>query len=142
METNKEILELLQRIEKANRQQAKLTRLVCIFALIAAIFCGCTFGLIFAILPEVTEIIPQISTVASQMQTVLSDLEQATQQLSVMDFSGMVGNVETLVTTAQESLEQTMGKLNAIDFQALNKAIEDLSNVVEPMSKLMKVFGS
>ena len=78
---------------------------------------------------------------AAQMQSVLSDLEQATRQLSVMDFTGMVENVETLVTTAQESLEQTMGKLNAIDFQTLNKAIEDLSNVVEPMSKLMKVFG-
>ena len=141
MEANKEILELLQRIEKSNRQQAKLTRLVCIFALIAAIFCGCTFGLIFAILPEVTEIIPQINTVASQMQSVLSDLEQATRQLSVMDFTGMVENVETLVTTAQESLEQTMGKLNSIDFNTLNTAIEDLSNVVEPMSKLMKVFG-
>ena len=59
MEENKEILELLQKIEKSNRQQAKLTRLVCIFALIAAIFCGCTFGLIFAILPEVTEIRPE-----------------------------------------------------------------------------------
>ena len=141
MEENKEILELLQKIEKANHQQAKLTRLVCIFALISAIFCGCTFGLIFAILPEVTEIIPQINTVASQMQTVLSDLEQATRQLSVMDFTGMVENVETLVTTAQESLEQTMGKLNSVDFQTLNKAIDDLAKVVEPMSKLMKVFN-
>ena len=141
MEANKEILELLQRIEKSNRQQAKLTRLVCIFALIAAIFCGCTFGLIFAILPEVTEIIPQINTIATQMQSVLSDLEQATRQLSVLDFTGMVENVETLVTTAQESLEQTMGKLNSLDFNTLNTAIEDLSNVVEPMSKLMKVFG-
>ena len=141
MEENKEMLELLQKIEKANRQQVKLTRLVCIFALIAAVFCGCTFGLVYNVLPEITEILPQISAVASQTQTVLSDLEQATRQLSVMDFAGMVENVETLVTTAQESLEQTMGKLNSIDFETLNKAIEDLSKVVEPMSKLMKVFG-
>lgn len=142
MEENKKILELLQSIEKTNRQQAKLTRLVCILALIAAVFCGCTFGLIFAILPDVNEIIPQIGTVASQMRSVLSDLEQATRQLSVMDFTGMVEDVDTLVTTAQESLEQTMGKLNSIDFQTLNKAIEDLAKVVEPMSKLMNVFGS
>jgi len=58
-----------------------------------------------------------------------------------MDFTGMVEDVDTLVTTAQSSLEQTMGKLNSIDFNTLNKAIEDLSKVVEPMSKLMKVFG-
>ena len=58
-----------------------------------------------------------------------------------MDFTGMVNNVESLVVTAQESLEQTMSNLNTIDFQTLNQAIEDLSKVVEPMSKLMKVFG-
>ena len=140
MEENKEMLELLQKIEKANRHQVKLTRLVCIFALIAAVFCGCTFGLVYNVLPEITEILPQISAVASQMQTVLSDLEQATRQLSVMDFTGMVEDVDILVTTAQTSLEQTMGKLDSIDFNTLNKAIEDLAKVVEPMSRLMNVF--
>ena len=141
MEQNMEMITLLQNIEKANRQQVRLTRLVCIFALAAAICCGCTLWLVYSVLPEITEILPQISAVASQMQTVLSDLEQATRQLSVMDFTGMVEDVDTLVTTAQSSLEQTMGKLNSIDFDTLNKAIADLSKVVEPMSKLMKVFG-
>lgn len=141
MEENKELLELLQKLEKSSRQQVKLTRLVCIFALIAAVCCGCTFGLVYSVLPQITGILPQISTMASQMQAVLSDLEQATSQLSVMDFTGMVEDVETLVTTAQESLEQTMGKLNAIDFGTLNKAIGDLAKVVDPLSKLMNVFG-
>ena len=133
MEENKELLELLQKIEKANRQQVRLTRLVCIFALIAAVLCGCTVALVYSVLP-------QISTVASQMQTVLTNLEETTAQLSGMDFTGMVNDVDTLVTTAQQSLEQTMGKLNTIDFDTLNKAIEDLAKVVEPMSRLMNVF--
>ncbi len=134
MEENKELLELLQKIEKTNRQQVKLTRFVCIFALIAALCCVCTIALVYNALP-------QINSVVSQMQIVLGNLETATAQLSVVDFSGMIGDVEALVTTAQESLEETMGKLNTIDFETLNKAIEDLSKVVEPMSKLMKVFG-
>ena len=141
MEENKELMQLLQSIEKANRQQVKLTRLVCVFALVAAICCGCTLYLVSSVLPEITEILPQISTVAAQMQTVLSNLEQATRQLSGMDFTGMVEDVDILVTTAQSSLEQTMGKLNSIDFNTLNKAIADLSKVVEPMSKLMNVFS-
>ena len=140
MEENKELLELLQSIEKSSRQQARLTRFVCIFALIAAVCCGCTLVLVYSVLPEITGILPQISTVASQMQTVLSDLEQTTRQLSVMDFTGMVEDVDILVSTAQNSLEQTMGKLNSIDFNTLNKAISDLAKVVEPMSKLMNVF--
>lgn len=133
MENNQELLELLQKIEKSNRQQVKLSRFVCIFALVAALCCGCTVGLVYHVLPR-------INTVISQMQIVLSNLEEATAQLSVIDFSGMIGDVDALVTTAQSSLDQTMNKLNTIDFQALNQAIADLASVVEPMSKLMNVF--
>ena len=135
MEENKELLELLQKIEKTNRQQVKLTRVVCIFALVAALCCICTVGLVYNVLP-------QINTIISQMQIVLGNLETATAQLSVMDFTGMDDDVDSLVATAQESLEQTMHNLTSIDFQTLNTAIEDLAKVVEPMSKLMKVFGS
>ena len=133
MEENKELLELLQKIEKTNRQQVRLTRVVCIFALVAVLCCICTVGLVYNVLP-------QINTIISQMQIVLGNLETATAQLSVVDFSGMIADVEALVTTAQQSLDQTMNKLNTIDFQTLNKAIEDLARVVEPMSKLMNVF--
>ena len=141
MEENKAILELLQKIEKSNRQQANLTRLMCIFALISAICCVCVFGLVYTLLPQITEIIPQINTVASQMQTVLSDLEQATRQLSVMDFTGMVEGVNTLVATGQAGLAETVNKLNSIDFEALNKAIDTLTQVIDPLAKFFKVFG-
>ena len=140
MEDNKELLELLQKIEKANRQQVKLTRMVCIFALVAALCCVGTIALVYNVLPQVTEILPQINTVVSQMQVVLGNLETATAQLSVMDFTGMVSDVEELVITAQEGIQQTMEKLNTIDFDTLNKAIEDLAKVVEPMSKLSSIF--
>lgn len=133
MEENKELLELLRKLEKTNRQQVRFTRFVCIFALIAALCCACTLGLVYNVLP-------QINSVITRMQMILGNLETATAQLSVMDFTGMVNDVDALVTTAQESLEETMNKLNTIDFQALNKAIDDLAKVVEPMSKLMKVF--
>lgn len=134
MEENKELMELLQKIEKANRQQVKLTRLVCIFALIAALCCGCLFGVVYNTLP-------QINAVMSQLQTVLTNLEKTTAQLSAMDFTAMIEDVDTLVTTGQQGLEQTMKKLNTIDMETLNQAIRDLAAVVEPMSKLMSVFG-
>ena len=133
MEENKELLELLQKIEKANRQQVKLTRFVCLFALTAALGCICTVAL-------VCHVLPQINTIISQMQIVLGNLEEATAQLSVIDFSGMISDVDVLVTSAQDSLNQTMNKLNTIDFNTLNKAIDDLAKVVEPMSRLMNVF--
>ena len=133
MEDNKELLELLQKIEKANRQQVKLTRIVCVFALVAALCCVGTIGLVYSVLP-------QINTVVSQIQVVLGNLETATAQLSVLDFTGMVSEVEELDATAQDGIQQTMNKLNSIDFETLNQAIEDLANVVEPMSKLSSIF--
>ena len=140
MEENKELLELLQKVEQANRQQVRLTRIVCIFALIAALCCVGTLGLVYSVLPQVTGILPQINAVASQMQVVLGNLETAAQQLSVLDLTGMVSEVEELVTTAQTGLEQTMNNVNTIDFATLNKAIQDLAKVVEPLSKLTTIF--
>lgn len=140
MEENKELLELLQKIEKANRQQVRLTRIVCIFALAAALCCIATIVLVYSVLPQVTEILPQINTVASQMQIVLGNLEEATAQLSLLDLTGMVSDVEELVTTAQGGLEQTMRNVNSIDFVTLNKAIQDLAKVIEPLSKLTSIF--
>ena len=140
MEENKELLELLQKVEKANHQQVRLTRIICILALAAALCCVGTLCLVYSVLPQITGILPQINAVASQMQVVLGNLETATAQLSQLDLTGMVTNVEELVTTAQSGLEQTMNNVNSIDFATLNKAIEDLSKVVEPLSKLTSIF--
>lgn len=140
MEENKELLELLQKVEKANRQQVRLTRIICIFALVAALCCVGTLGLVSSVLPQITGILPQINTVAGQMHVVLGNLETATAQLSQLDMAGMVTSVEELVTTAQSGLEQTMDNLNSIDFDTLNQAIEDLADVVQPLSKLANVF--
>ena len=140
MEENKELIELLEKMERSSRQQVKLTRFLCLFALIAALCCACTVALVCNVLPQITNVLPRIDSVISQMQIILGNLETATQQLSLLDFTGMVGDVEALVSTAQVGLEETMNKLNTIDFETLNKAIEDLASVVEPLSKLASIF--
>lgn len=140
MEENKEILDLLKQIEKTNHQQVRTGRLLCVFGLIAALCCLATFGMVFHILPEITETLPQINTVIGQMQTVLGNLESTTDQLASMDLQTMVSDVDALVVTGQQSLEQTMEKLNSIDIATLNKAIADLAAVVEPLAKLADLF--
>ena len=130
MEENKEMLELLRKIEKSSRAQARTGTLVCIFALIAAVSC-------VAALMLVLDFLPQIHAVLEQMQTVLGNLEQTTAQLASMDLQSMVSNVDALVATGQEGLEQTMEKLNSIDLDTLNKAIGDLAKVVEPLARLI-----
>ena len=148
MEEKKQMLELLEKIEKTNRRQLLFTQIFCGIALVAAIFC-------IVALVKVGQVMPQIQEIAGQMQSVLGDMEQAAGQLAELDMGSIVGNVEALVGdvtalvgnvdnlagSAQESLKQTMTKLNTIDFETLNKAIEDLSAVVQPLADFFGIFS-
>ena len=141
MEENKEMLELLKKIEESNRKQLWYTRVQCAAALVAvACFAGIYF-LIRDFLPQISAIVTQIPGVVAQMEVVLSNLEIVTTELTTVDFSGMVEGVNALVATGQVGLEETVARLNAIDFETLNKAITTLSEVIEPLAKFFKVFG-
>lgn len=141
MEENMELLELLKRIECANRKQLLYTRVQCIAAVAAvACFAGIYF-LIRDFLPQISAIITQIPGVVAQMEIVLSNLEVVTTELAAVDFAGMIEGVNTLVEAGQTGLTETVEKLNAIDFEALNKAIQTLTEVIEPLAKFFKVFG-
>lgn len=134
MEENKEMLELLQKIEKASRRQVRIGWVLCLCVVLCVVCCA-------AVVVQVWEALPQVDAIISQMETVLGNLETTTEQLAAADLGGMVADVDALVTAGQESLVEAMEKLNTIDFDALNSAITDLQKVVEPLSKVMKMFG-
>ena len=133
MEENKEVLELLQKIEKSNRQKIRMGRILCVLALVAALCCTAAFGVIACL-------VPQVNTVLAQTQSVLGNLETTSQQLASMDLEGMIADVDALVVSGQAGIEQSMEKLNAVDFEALNKAIQDLSDVIDPLAKIANRF--
>ena len=141
MEEKNEMLELMKKIEESSRKQLLYTRIQCIAAVLAvACFAGIYF-LIKDFLPQISAIITQIPGVVGQMEVVLGNLEVVTTELAAVDFEGMIQGVNTLVATGQTGLEETVTRLNNIDFEALNKAISNLSQVVEPLAKFFKVFG-
>ena len=134
MDNNQKLMDLLEQMEKANRKQVAYARLQFIFSVIAAICC------ILLLLAGV-KVLPQLQEAVLQAETVLTNLETVTTDLAQADLIGMVENVDALVTnvdglggTSQEGVEQTMAKINAIDFDALNDAIKDLSDVIEPIA--------
>lgn len=141
MEENRELLELLKKIEAANRKQLRYTRIQCIAALLAVICFAGVFFLIRDFLPQVSAIITEVPGMMAQMESVLSNLETVTTELAAVDFEGMIDGVNTLVSTGQSGLEETVARLNSIDFDTLNKAIADMSAVIEPMANFFRVFG-
>lgn len=134
MDQNQEMLELLRKIEKSGRQKNVTNILLCLFMLAAAVSC-------VALCLMVYQLLPQINDLLVQMEGVMGDLEQTARTLASLDLEGLAANVDSLTVLAQESLQQTMDKLNTIDFETLNKAIEDLAEVIEPLAKFFGMFG-
>lgn len=133
MDQNQEMLELLRRIEKSNRQKVITNVLVCLFMLAAAASC-------IAICVMLGQLIPQVNQTIGQMQTALNSLEETSNHLRGLNLDTMVSNVNSLSVYAQPSLQQTMDKLNTIDFETLNKAISDLAQVIEPLANFVAKF--
>ena len=140
MENDQKLLQLLEDMEKANRKQVVYARLQFIFSVVAAVCC-------IVLLLSGMKVLPRLQETAAQAEVVLSNLESVTSELAESNLSGMVENVDALVenvdglvSTSQSGVEQTMEKINAIDFEALNDAIKDLSDVIEPIAKFFNTF--
>ena len=130
----------MERMEKLLEKQSKYAKIQCILTAVLVI---CCLGLIFmaaTLLPHIEALVPQVESLMTQMEGTLADLKVITAQLAEADLIGMVEDVNNLVTTSQTGVEQAMDKLNALDFSALNKAISDLSSVIEPLAKFFKLF--
>ena len=152
MEENKQMLELLDRIDASNKKREKYAKMQCVFSAVAAVTC-------VAVLLVILWVLPEAGALAQQVQIVISDVQQVSSQLAQADWQGLTGNLEEvtqqiadanlgglaqevadLVQSSQTSLEQAMSKLNAVDLEALNQATEDLADVIEPLAKLSKLF--
>ena len=130
---NNDFQQMMERIDRSNRRQARYGMLQCVFSIVSALCCVVLLLLVLSMLP-------QLQDIAQQAETVLSNLEVVSHDLASMDLSGMVKNVDALVTDSQAGLADALAKLNSIDIDSLNTAIESLAAVVEPLSKLTNIF--
>ena len=134
-----------------NDKQERLAKLQCILTGVTAACCLGVFLLVCTLMPRVYGLAGQAQTVLAdlesvtgqlneQMDTILINLDEVTKELAQADLAGMVENVDTLATTSQSAVEHATEKLDTIDLETLNKAIEDLADVVEPLAKFFNVF--
>ena len=140
METDMKLVELLERMEQTNKKQVFYARLQFLFTVVAALCC-------VVLLLSGMSILPKLQETAVQAEAVLTNLETVTTELAKVDLNSMVQNMDTLLTdvdglvgTSQVGVEQAMEKLNAIDFDALNDAIKDLSDVIDPIARFFNKY--
>ena len=131
MENNQQALE---KLEKNTRQQL----------LFLKILCGLCAGILICVLVmtlSIAGVASQVTELADQAKFVMDNLDTVTWELANADIGGMIENMGALTTDSQAIEEEAMSKLNAINLDALNQAIEDLANIVEPLANFTKFFG-
>lgn len=122
---------VLEKLEENSRKQLIWTRVQCVFSMITGICC-------VAALVQILRVLPQLEQLILHTDVVLTNLEAITQQLTALDLSEMVTNINDLVTTSQAGVEEALERINEINFEALNQAVEDLAAVVQPLADFVK----
>lgn len=141
MDQEQKLISLLESIEKTNRKQATFARLQMILSIISVICCIVLLIAGLTFLPKIQAIVTEAEKIVNNMEALTTELAKTEFTDVVDNINSLVSNVDELVATSQQGVEQTMSKINAIDFDALNSAIEDLSNVIEPLAKVVKRFS-
>ena len=134
-------------METFMKQQIKLAKLQCILTA-AMVFC-CVLVLVVVLFAAVKitelsapikELTGQLQELATQAETVMENLNIVAEELAQSDLGSMAVNVNTLVTDGQAAIEEALTKIQSFDIEKLNKAISDLSAIVEPLAKIKNVF--
>ena len=140
MGNEQKLQELLERIESSTRRQSRYAMCQMIFTLLTAAVFIMLLLVVVRMLPQLQEAVGQAETVLNNLESVTSELANANLTGMVKDIDALVANVDGLVSTSQEGVTEAVGKINAINFEALNDAIKDLSEVIEPIAKFFKSF--
>ena len=99
---------------------------------------ACVGVLILAVLCVIV-LLPRVNTIMNDLEVSMTGVKTAAGQLENMDLEKLFADLDSLVSSSEESMSQAMEKLDAIDMDTLNEAIQDLANIVRPLSRL---FGN
>ncbi len=152
----KVVVALLMEIKDKNERELKYTRTqmrTAMFTSILSLIIVIALAIgIISFVPKVNVIIGQVNTVVeeannliSQSNKILSNVEPTIDNLNAVskdlanaDLTGMIQDVDSLVTTSEESMGEALKTITDIDIDSLNQAITDLSSIVAPLAKMFR----
>lgn len=139
LEDTTQATQLLEKILHKQEKQLFYARLTAL--------AGC--GFLIAVLVALVMILPRAVRILDEANEVVLMAEEtlANANETLTDISDMSTNVTTVCTEMgtflsdnSETLSGAMEDISAIDFEGLNRAIQDLEDVVEPLANMMNAF--
>ena len=137
MEENRNLEEILARIEESERKQEKYMRRQCRMTMVMAL---CCVGILCAVILAYQNIVPAAQDSLQAIGEVTKDLGEISAQLTEADLAGLVEHVDQMAVTSEEGIKQALEQINAINIAELNQAIQALYEVIAPLAKLMSRF--
>jgi len=132
-----ELRAFLEDLKKSNDEQAAyakksftITMITCIALLIVLAFCVFT----------IVRVAPAVQTMYADMEASLQNIKTISDQLAAAGLDELVTDVQSLVVNSEKSLNTAVGQLESIDIEELNKAIQNLSDTVEPLANFFNSF--
>jgi methyl-accepting chemotaxis protein len=94
------------------------------------------------VVPKVFRFIGQLEETVMEVDNLLVDVKSITKDVNGLadNVNSLVDNTNNMVTDNMGAITEIVQSLNEIDFDTLNKAITDLSDVVEPLGNMVRYF--
>lgn len=129
----------LEELLKKQEKMLRITRLsgLAVLALAVALIIACVI-----LVPKAVSTMQQIETLAQEASVLMENANTTLEGIDEMsaEIKTAADGINGLVEDNSSVLTESMTKLNSIDFEGLNKAINDLGAVVEPMAKFFGKF--
>ena len=128
-----EMLELLTQLKKSSERREEYAKKQYLMSKITAAASMTALALVISVSLFA---LPRLKTMFTSIDTVMSDMETITNELAKANLGQMIDGIDQLVSTSEYSIKQASDRLNALDIDSLNKSLQSLHDIVEPLSKL------
>lgn len=90
---------------------------------------------------QLTDTVAKATALIDSAQDAVTNLSAVSESLNSVDFASLASDMDEAVSLARNSMEsagETLKNFEKLDIETLNKAIKDLSAIVEPMSNFFR----
>ena len=131
--------DVLKQILVYQKKEARNSKILSIAAICVATALLISLAIV---VPKVFRFIGQLEETVMEVDNLLVDVKSITKDVNGLadNVNSLVDNTNNMVTDNMGAITEIVQSLNEIDFDTLNKAIADLSDVVEPLGNFARYF--